>query len=136
MALSDQFDFVALGFGRQSDGGNQFLLPASNLLLFNFDLLPAFDDRNLHLLGPDLLTRLGRLQLVRKLSFRFLFDDEREFLQKRLEFGLADAMTSHPRLAIAQTYGSVNLAVKVGFLKLVKTRVVLHFRVHVVLDVH
>lgn len=72
VALSEELDFEALGLGWQSHGGDQFLLPARDLLLLDLDLLFALDHRDLHLLGADLLADLGRLQLVRQLRVRLL----------------------------------------------------------------
>lgn len=79
LALSDELDFIALGLGRQTDGGHELLLLASDLLLLDLDLLPALDDRDLHLFGADLLADLGRLQLVSQLSFGFLFHRKRKW---------------------------------------------------------
>lgn len=42
----------------------------------------------------------------------------------------------HEAQIVNMTYGRVNLAVEIRFLELEETGVVLHLRVHIVLDVH
>jgi hypothetical protein len=61
LALGDEFDFKTFGLCGQTDSGDEFLFASHNFLFFNFDLLPALYDRDLHFFRPDLLTSFGRL---------------------------------------------------------------------------
>jgi hypothetical protein len=64
LALGDEFDFKTFGLCGQTDSGDEFLFASRNFLLFNFNLLPAFNDRDLHFFRPDLLASFGCLQFV------------------------------------------------------------------------
>lgn len=72
MSLSQLLHPVGFGLGGPLHDGDQLLVRALDLLLLDGDLLLPLHHLDFDLLHPDLLLLLGRLQLVRQLSLRFL----------------------------------------------------------------
>ena len=61
ISLSDCLHFVSLGFSGEPDGGSKLLFLSFNLLLFNLDLFPPFDNLNLNFFISNLLLNLSSL---------------------------------------------------------------------------
>lgn len=72
LPLSHLLDPVGLGLSGSFHCGDELLLGAVDLLLFDHDLLLPLHHLDLNLLQTDLLLLFGRLQLVRQLSLCFL----------------------------------------------------------------
>lgn len=71
-ALGLGLDFEGFGLRGEADGGGELLLPPRRLRRLDVDGLAPLHHLDLHLLRPDRLLQLGRLQLVRQLRLRLL----------------------------------------------------------------